>query len=565
MIKMKDRVSLTGLFTGALLLTVFSGCGGEPSGAGLFSDVTRELGIDFSMVNGAAGERFINETMVGGGGWIDYDGDGWLDLYLTSGHEVPRDAEKPGAAKNRLYRNLSGTGFEDVTEKAGVGDRRYSNGVAVADYDNDGDQDLFVANVGRSTLYRNRGDGGFDDVTVVAGLEREGFGSSATWLDYDRDGYLDLFVVRYLEYIPRLARPCTERGNRVYCHPRLFNGQGDLLYRNRGDGTFEDVSERSGISLGGANDGKGLGVLAADFDGDGLQDLYVANDTTSNFLWRNRGNGTFVDVAHEWGIALSSDGRTQAGMGVDGADINGDGWLEIHVTNFSRETNNLFMREAPGSYTEAVQGSSLGRSFDRLGFGTVFGDFDLDGDLDLSIANGHVDDIVEMNSRETGISYLQPPDLLLNDGKGRFSPALQPGAAFGKEYVGRGLASADYDNDGDLDLLLLTIDQGAVLLRNNQNSREKTTSNYLSIRLVGSRGARDAYGSTVVVEAGGRSQHLLCQAGRSYLTSVDPRLNIGLGDSARAEKVTITWASGQVQVLTDLAANRQLVVEEPGE
>ena len=245
---MKDRVSLTGLFTGALLLAVFSGCGGEPSGAGLFSDVTRELGIDFAMVNGAAGERFVNETMVGGGGWIDYDGDGWLDLYLTSGHEAPRDAEKPGAAKNRLYRNLSGTGFEDVTEKAGVGDRRYSNGGAVADYDNDGDQDLFVANIGRSTLYRNRGDGGFDDVTAVAGLEREGFGSSAAWLDYDRDGHLDLFVVRYLEYIPRLARPCTERGNRVYCHPRLFNGQGDLLYRNRGDGTFEDVSERSGIS-----------------------------------------------------------------------------------------------------------------------------------------------------------------------------------------------------------------------------------------------------------------------------------------------------------------------------
>jgi hypothetical protein len=250
-------------------------------------------------------------------------------------------------------------------------------------------------------------------------------------------------------------------------------------------------------------------------------------------------------------------------MGVDGADLNGDGWLEIHVTNFSRETNNLFMREAPGTYTEAVQGSSLGSSFDRLGFGTVFGDFDLDGDLDLSIANGHVDDVVEMNSRETGISYLQPPDLLINDGRGRFTPASLPGEAFAKSYVGRGLASADYDNDGDLDLLLCTIDQGAVLLRNNRNSGERMASNYLSIRLVGSGGPRDAYGSTVVVESGGRSQHLLCQAGRGYLTSVDPRLNIGLGDSARAEKVTITWASGQVQVLEDLAANQQLVIEEP--
>lgn len=571
---MKTRASFTVCFIGASLLAFFSGCRAEPpadvrssevTDAEMFTDVTRELGIDFSIVNGATGERFVNETMVGGAGWIDYDGDGWLDLYLTNGHEISREAEKPGAANNRLYRNLSGTGFEDVTAKTGVGDHRYSNGTAVADYDNDGDQDLFVANVGRNTLYRNRGDGSFEDVTVVAGLERAGFGSSAAWLDYDRDGLLDLFVVRYLEYIPRLARPCTERGNRVYCHPRLFNGQADLLYRNRGDGTFEDVSERSGLSLGGANDGKGLGVLAADFDGDGLQDLYVANDTTANFLWRNKGDGTFVDVAYEWGVALSAAGRTQAGMGVDGGDINGDGWLEIHVTNFSRETNNLFMREAPGSYTEAVQGSTLGRSFDRLGFGTVFGDFDLDGDLDLSIANGHVHDMVEVNSRETGISYRQPPDLLLNDGRGRFSPASKAGKAFDRKYVGRGLASADYDNDGDLDLLLCTIDQGAVLLRNNRNTRSHAAANYLSIRLVGSKGARDAYGSTVLVEAQGRSQFFLCQAARSYLSSVDPRINIGLGGGSTVDKVTITWASGQVQVLTGVGANQQLVIEEPAE
>ena len=562
---MKAAIQLISQLMGACLLVALCGCRGaeDPQDAGLFSDVTASLGIDFSLVNGATGERFVNETMVGGAGWIDYDGDGWLDLYLANGHEASSVAEKPGTAGNRLYRNLSGGGFEDVTAKAGVGDRRYSNGVAVADYDNDGDQDLFVANVGRNTLYRNRGDGSFEDVTAGAGLEREGFGASATWFDYDGDEFLDLFVVRYLEYIPHLARPCVERGNRVYCHPRLFNGQADLLYRNRGDGGFEDVSRKAGLSLGGPTDGKGLGVLAADFDGDGLQDLYVANDTTANFLWRNKGDGTFVDVAYDWGVALSSSGRTQAGMGVDGADINGDGWLEIHVTNFSRETNNLFMRKAPGSYTEGIQVSRLGRSFDRLGFGTVFGDYDLDGDLDLAIANGHVDDLVEVNSRETGISYRQPPDLLINDGAGSFSSATDAGRPFEKSYVGRGLASADFDNDGDLDLLLCTIDRGAVLLRNNLNTREKTAANYLSIRLVGSSGPRDAYGSTVVVEAGGRSQLFLCQAGRSYLCSLDPRINAGLGGSVLVDKVTITWPGGRTQVLRDLPANQQLIVEEP--
>lgn len=550
---------------GAWILLCLPGCGGEegPSHGELFSDVTAALGIDFSLVNGARGERYVNETMLGGGGWIDYDGDGWLDLYLANGHDASRYAGKPGKTGNRLYRNLAGKSFEDVTERAGVGERRYSNGVCVGDYDNDGDQDLFVTNVGRNTLYQNNGDGTFLDVTVGAGLAREGYGASATWLDYDNDGNPDLYVVRYLEYVPHLARPCSENGVRVYCHPRIFNGQADLLYRNRGDGTFEDVSEKAGIAQAGPADGKGLGVVAADFDGDGLQDLYVANDTTANFLWRNRGDGTFVDVAYDWGVALSSAGKAQAGMGIDCADVRGDGHLAIHVTNFSSETNNLFLREGPGSYTEGIQGSRLGGSFERLGFGTVFGDFDLDGDSDLAIANGHVDDLVEISSRETGIKYRQPPELLLNDGSGVFSPAPGAGGAFNKDYVGRGLASADYDNDGDLDLLLCTIDQGAVLLRNNRIEQKAPGSNYLSIRLIGRNCSRDAYGSQVVVEAGGKSRLFLCQAGRSYLCSVDPRIHVGLGEATVAKKISITWASGQTQVLRDIPANQHLEIEEP--
>ncbi len=550
---------------GAGLLLYLPGCGGDEqkSRNELFTDVTATLGIDFTLSNGATGERYVNETMLGGGGWIDYDGDGWLDLYLANGHEASRDAGKPGKTGNRLYRNLAGKGFEDVTARAGVGDQRYSNGVCVGDYDNDGDQDLFVTNVGRNTLYRNKGDGTFQDVTAAAGLTREGFSASATWLDYDNDGNPDLYVVRYLEYVPSLARSCSENGVRVYCHPRIFNGQGDLLYRGRGDGSFEDVSRKAGISRGGPADGKGLGVVAADFDGDGLQDLYVANDTTSNFLWHNRGDGTFVDVAYDWGVALSAAGKAQAGMGVDCADVKGAGQLAIHVTNFSSETNNLFMRDGPGSYTEGIQGSRLGGSYERLGFGTVFGDFDLDGDSDLAIANGHVDDLVEVSSRESGIRYRQPPELLLNDGDGSFSPAPKPGSVFGREYVGRGLASADYDNDGDLDLLICTLDQGAVLLRNNRIEQKAPGSNFLSIRLIGRNCPRDAYGSRVLVEAGGKSRLFLCQAGRSYLSSVDPRIHVGLGASAAAEKISITWAGGQTQVLRDVAANQHLELEEP--
>ncbi|MEC7922702.1 MAG: CRTAC1 family protein, partial [Planctomycetota bacterium] len=350
---------------------------------------------------------------------------------------------------------------------------------------------------------------------------------------------------------------------RVYCHPRIFNGQGDLLYRGKGDGSFEDVSRKAGISRAGPADGKGLGVVAADFDGDGLQDLYVTNDTTSNFLWRNRGDGTFVDVAYDWGVALSSAGKAQAGMGVDCADVKGDGQLDIHVTNFSSETNNLFMSDGPGSYQEGIQGARLGGSYERLGFGTLFGDFDLDGDSDLAIVNGHVDDLVEVSSRESGIRYRQPPELLLNRGDGSFLPAPAPGPVFSREYVGRGLASADYDNDGDLDLLICTIDQGAVLLRNNRIEQKAPGSNFLSIRLIGRTGPRDAYGSRVLVEAGGKSRLFSCQAGRSYLSSVDPRIHVGLGESAAAEKISITWVGGQTQVLRDVPANQHLELEEP--
>jgi hypothetical protein len=290
-------------------------------------------------VNGAAGERYLVETMAGGLGWIDHDGDDDFDLYLVNGHSDPLHADEPGREEDRLYRNDGGGRFTDVTQVAGVGDRRYGFGCAAGDCDGDGDSDLLVTNFGRNTLYRNAGDGTFADVTEASRLTEKGWSSSAAWLDMDRDGDLDLYVARYLRYHPATSRRCRENGLLVYCHPRFFAGTPDLLYRNLGNGTFEEIGARAGIAKAGDTEGKGLGVVAFDHDRDGLVDVYVANDMTPNFLWRNTGDGTFTDVAQAAGVALSADGAVVAGMGVDAADASGDGLTDIYVTNFATELN----------------------------------------------------------------------------------------------------------------------------------------------------------------------------------------------------------------------------------
>jgi hypothetical protein len=532
---------------------------------GIFTDVTKRSGIEFRLETGKSEERYLFETMLGGVGWIDFDGDGFLDLYLANGHASSVDAWKEGRESDRLYRNNGDGTFEDVTVAAGIREHRYSNGVAVADYDNDGHSDLLVTNVGRNTLYHNRGDGSFEDVTESAGLTDEGFNASAVWFDADRDGDLDLYITRYLRYRPRLARPCREGDRRVYCDPRFFEGESDLLYENTGDGKFADISAKAGITRAGPADGKGLGVIAGDFDADGWPDIYVANDSTANFLWHNRRDGTFRDRAFEAGVALSASGRAQAGMGVDLGDVNGDGHPDIHVTNFSNETNNLFLGDGKGNFVEGVQRSKLGRSFGRLGFGCILADFDLDGDLDLVTANGHVNDNVDAHSDASGsgVTYRQPPDFFRNDGDGKFVDDAQAGGpVFAQAFVGRGLASADFDNDGDLDLALMTLNRSLVLLR-NETREDGKGPHFLRVRLRGTASPRDGYGARIEAQIGDRVAICEYQSGRSYLSAVDPRAIFGLGSATKVDRLTVHWPRGTVQVLEDIAGDREIVIVEP--
>lgn len=530
----------------------------DPGSQDLFTDVTRESGIDVHLENGATGSRYLVETMIGGLGWVDYDADGDYDLYVVNGHGESSRADSEGHERDRLYRNDGRGRFTDRTESAEVGDRRYGNGLAVGDYDNDGYSDIVVTNVGRNTLYHNDGDATFTDVTVQAGLVEEGYSTSAVWFDMNRDGLLDLYIARYLLYDLRSPKRCREKGTPVYCHPRLFSGAPDLLYRNRGDGTFEEIGQRAGIHRAGPYEGKGLGVVSADFDRDGFMDVYVANDTTPNFLWRSRGDGTFTDIAQDVGVALSADGRPQAGMGVDLGDVNGDGLMDVYVTNFSSELNALYLGRRDGSYTEESRSAGLGATFLPLGFGTLLLDVDLDADLDIVTVNGHVNDMVETTDPGTGSTYAQRADLFLNDGRGKFVACARAGAFFSERVVGRGLASCDVDNDGDADLAIATLDRSVFLLRNENPFGRRSAV----IRLVGTKSPRDAYGARVEVEAAGKVCVFEYQSARSYLSACDPRLVVALGAAQRIDRIKIHWPSGQVDEHLEIAAQPALTLTE---
>ena len=516
-----------------------------------FVNVTAEAGIHFKHTNGAKGGYHLPEMFGAGGAFVDYDNDGDIDLFLVNSGDFA-----DSNLTSMLYRNNGDGTFTDVTAVAGVGNAgNYGQGVACGDYDNDGYPDLYVTNFGTNVLYHNNGDGTFSDVTQKAGVADTLWSSSATFLDYNRDGYLDLYVVNYLDYsLDTPYPPCGEGKIRSYCHPKYFKGAPDRLYRNSGDGTFADVTEAAGINdIGGHFHGKGLGVVAADFNNDGASDLYIANDVTPNYLFKNRGDGTFEEIGLFAGCAYSADGIEQAGMGVDAADYNGDGFLDIFVTNFSYETNALYRNNGDETFTDISYEARLGdASYRFVGFGAGFFDYDNDGHPDLFVANGHIFENIAQTTDM--VTYAQPDQLFHNNGDGTFAEA----SFKARKGVSRGAIFGDYDNDGDMDIVVTQLNGRAELFRNEDGNRR----NWIRIKLVGTISNRDGVGARIVLTTGEAVRIQELHAGASYLCSNDPRVSFGLGDHTTIDRLKIRWPSGIVQVLEDIKANRELVVTE---
>jgi len=515
-----------------------------------FVDVTAASKISFVHQSGATPDKYMFETFGSGVAWIDYDNDGFPDLFFVNG--------KPGAS-NALYHNNKDGTFTDVSQKAGVAGnltKQYRTGVAVGDYDNDGRLDIYVTAFGPNTLYHNNGDGTFSDVTSKAGVAGGAteWSTSTGFIDFDRDGDLDLYVTNYLDYRMDDNPYCGFRkeGYRMYCNPTTFDGVADRLFRNNGDGTFSDVSREAGI----ANPaGKGLGVVFCDYDRDGDTDIYVANDMVRNFLYRNNGNGTFTDVAYAAGVGFDLNGKAQAGMGVDCADFNGDRLPDIFVTNFSDELNTLYQNLGNGLFEDVTTKIGLGSGYEPLGFGTRLFDFDNDGDNDIYVTNGHVADNVQLYQKHT---YAQK-DLLYENVGGRFRDiSSQSGSVFQADRVGRGLAVADFDNDGALDVVITSVGRPAVLLKNQAGKR----GNWITIRAEGTRSNRFGLGATVQVETSEGVQLGEINNVSSYESSSDIRAHFGLGAAKTIKQIEIAWPGGTKQVLKDVAVNQILTVKE---
>ncbi len=525
-----------------------------------FVDVTSEAGIVFQHINGAEGAYHLPETLGAGGAFFDADNDGYLDIYLVNSGYWDESTSAKQAFSALYYNNGDGT-FTDITETAKVGNRgNYGQGAACADYNNDGYVDLYVTNFGANVLYRNNGDGTFTDVTRLAGVGDPSWSSSATFLDYNRDGHLDLFVVNYLVYsldVPYL--PCGEGNTQTYCHPSLFEGAPDTLYRNNGDGTFTDVSQEAGVGgIGGLFHGKGLGVVSADFNNDGAPDIYVANDDTRNDFFYNNGDGTFSEISLLAGCAYSFDGIAQAGMGVAADDYNSDGWIDIFVTNLSYETNALYRNNGDGTFTDVIYEAHLGKeSFHFVGFGIGFFDADNDGWRDIFIANGHIIDNIE--DTHDVLTYRQPDQLFVNKGDNTFQEiSKSAGAYFQRAAVSRGALFGDYDNDGDVDLLVTQSNGPATLLRNDN----ATQHNWVRVKTVGVVSSRDGIGTRVTLTTSGHTQIQEVNPGASYLSSHDARLHFGLGSYTSVDSVEVRWHSGVVRVYENLSANREHIITE---
>ncbi len=533
------------------LLTVAAGA--QPAE---FVDVTASAGITFVHTSGAFGEKYLPETMGAGGVVLDIDGDGWQDLLLVDSSHWPGrggDATHPV-----LYRNDGDGTFTDVTRGSGLTVEMYGVGGTAADYDNDGDVDIYLTALGDNWLFRGAGDGTFVDVTAEAGVADGGFSTSALWFDYDKDGHLDLFVANYVEWTIETDLFCPgPRGgeSKSYCTPESYTGQSPTLYRNRGDGTFEDMTERAGLSNPAS---KALGVAMLDFDGDGWMDLFVANDTQPDQLYRNGGDGTFDDIGVVAGVAYSEAGVARAGMGVDAIDYDGSGRPSLMVGNFSNEMIALFHNEGNGLFIDDAPRSAVGRgSLLALTFGCFFFDYDLDGQPDIFALNGHVDDLVE--EVQSRVTYAQPALLFRNVGEGRFEDATaSAGPALAQPVVGRGAAYGDLDGDGDLDVLVTENNGPARLLR----SDTRGTNNVIRVRTIGVDSNRDGIGARVEVTAGGQTPWQIVKTGSSYASQSELAVTFGLGRSTTVEAVRVLWPSGTIDRVASPDVNHQLTIRE---
>jgi hypothetical protein len=526
------------------------------TGSVVFTDITEESGIRFTHVNGASAEKYLPETMGSGGLFFDYDNDGWIDILLVDGGSLA-DGDVAASASHRLYRNDRDGSFTDVTEASGIRTSGYGMGGCAADYDNDGWTDLYLTRLEANVLYRNA-EGHFVDVTRNAGVAADSWSSSCAFADIENDGDVDLYVTSYVDFALDNHKYCGNAQNvRFYCHPNVYNGLPDFLFRNNGDGTFTDTGREAGTYT---EAGKGLGVVFSDYDGDGWTDIYVANDSVPNFMFHNEGNGVFEESALWAGVAVGRDGQPLAGMGADIADVTGDGLPDIVVTNLDMETHSLYRNLGNGFFEDASYESGIGEAtLPYVGFGAVLFDYDNDRDLDLVIGNGNVLDNAEQ-LRSTS-SHAQRNLLLRNDGSGRFEEiGRAAGSGFAGVKVSRTLATGDLDNDGDLDLLVTNNGQSADLLRNDGGNLR----NSLQIRLVGSTSNRNGIGARLLLRTGDHTLTREVKAGSSYLGQNDVRVHFGLGEAPLAERIEIHWPGGMIDVLEGIQANQILTVLEGG-